>query len=219
MHVLLFTVKTKVEYQGVEIDFKRPWKRLKMADAIAEKNGIDVVNMKKADIIKFMKDKHIEFDPAISHSKGLLVAALFEATCEDSLVQPTFVIDHPIDTTPLCKPLRQYSMQQLEEMRKDPEQVIFVERFEPYINKWELGNSYSELNDPILQRKLLEEQVERGRGGEEETHPLDEDFLKAIEVGMPPTTGVGLGVDRLVMLLTNSHSIRDVLFFPLMRPL
>ena len=110
-------------------------------------------------------------------------------------------------------------MQQLEEMSKDPEQVIFAERFEPYINKWELGNSYTELNDPVLQRKLLEEQVERGRGGEEETHPLDEDFIRAIEIGMPPTTGVGLGVDRLVMLLTNSPSIRDVLFFPLMRPL
>lgn len=210
---------TKVTYQGVEIDFKRPWKRLKMADAIAEKNGIDVLNMKKADIIKYMNDKGIDLDPKISHSKGLLIAALFEETCEESLVQPAFIIEHPLDTTPLCKPLRQYSMQQLEEMKADGEQVIFAERFEPYVNKWELGNSYSELNDPILQRKLLEEQVERGRGGEEETHPLDEDFLKAIEVGMPPTTGVGLGVDRLVMLLTDSASIRDVLFFPLMRPL
>lgn len=104
-------------------------------------------------------------------------------------------------------------------MKGDPEQVIFAERFEPYIYKWEMGNSYTELNDPVLQRKLLEEQVERGRGGEEETHPLDEDFINAIEVGMPPTTGVGLGVDRLVMLLTNSQSIRDVIFFPLMRPL
>lgn len=210
---------TKVNYQGTEIDFKRPWKRLKMVDAVAEKNGIDVLNMKKADIIQFMKDKEIDLDPKITHSKGLVISALFEATCEESLVQPTFVIDHPIDTTPLCKPLRQYSMQQLDEMKKDPEAVIFVERFEPYINKWELGNSYTELNDPVLQRALLEEQVERGRGGEEETHPLDEDFLRAIEVGMPPTTGVGLGVDRLVMLLTNSATIRDVLFFPLMRPL
>jgi lysyl-tRNA synthetase, class II len=209
---------TKVTYQGVEIDFKRPWKRLKMVDAISGKNGIDVLNMKKDDIIKYMKDKNIDFDPKISHSKGLLIAALFEETCEDDLVQPTFLIEHPIDTTPLCKPLREYSMQQLADMKADPEAVIFAERFEPYINKWELGNSYSELNDPVLQRSLLEEQVERGRGGEEETHPLDEDFLKAIEVGMPPTTGVGLGVDRLVMLLTDSASIRDVLFFPLMRP-
>lgn len=209
---------SKINYIDTEIDFKRPWKRLKMVDAIKEKNGIDVLGMTKDEILKFMKNKGIDFDPAISGNKGVLIATLFEETCEESLVQPTFVLDHPIDTTPLCKPLRDYSMEQLEAMRKDPEQVIFVERFEPYINKWELGNSYTELNDPILQRKLLEEQVERGRGGEDETHPLDEDFLRAIEVGMPPTTGVGLGVDRLVMLLTNSQSIRDVLFFPLMRP-
>lgn len=210
---------TKVIYQGVEIDFKRPWKRLKMTDAIREKCGIDVLNMKKDDILKYITDNSIELDPKLSHSKGLVIAALFEETCEENLIQPTFLIEHPIDTTPLCKPLREYSMQQLEEMKKDPEQVIFVERFEPYVNKWELGNSYTELNDPILQRSLLEEQVERGRGGEEETHPLDEDFINAIEVGMPPTTGVGLGVDRLVMLLTDSASIRDVLLFPLMRPL
>lgn len=210
---------TKVEYQGTEIDFKKPWRRLKMTDAISEKCGIDVLNMKKSEIIEYMNDNKIEFDPKISHSKGLVISALFEAACEDNLIQPVFLIDHPIDTTPLCKPLRIYSMQQIEEMKKDPEQVIFAERFEPYINKWELGNSYTELNDPVLQRKLLEEQVERGRGGEEETHPLDEDFLRAIEIGMPPTTGVGLGIDRLVMLLTNSQTIRDVLFFPLMRPL
>jgi lysyl-tRNA synthetase class 2 len=211
--------KTNIEYQGTMIDFKRPWKRIKMLDAIVENTGIDVLNMKKNDVIKYLKDKNIDFDPAISHSKGLLIAALFEETCEETLEQPVFVIDHPIDTTPLCKPLREYSMTQLEEMKKDPEKVIFAERFEPYAYKWELGNSYTELNDPILQRRLLEDQVDRGRGGEEDTHPLDEDFIRAIEVGMPPTTGVGLGVDRLVMLLTNSHSIRDVIFFPLMRPL
>lgn len=210
---------TKVKYQDIEIDFKRPWKRLYMVDAIKSKTGLDVLNTKKADIIKYMKDNSIEFDPKISHSKGLLIAVLFEETCEEDLVQPTFVVDHPLDTTPLCKPLRKYSSEQLEEMKKDSEQVIFSERFEPYIYKWELGNSYTELNDPILQRKLLEEQVERGRGGEEETHPLDEDFINAIEIGMPPTTGVGLGVDRLVMLLTNSHTIRDVILFPLMKPL
>lgn len=209
---------TKITYQGVEIDFKRPWKRLKMADAIKEKTGLDILKMKKDEIISYMKSNNIEFDKNISHSKGLLIANLFEATCEESLVQPTFIIEHPIDTTPLCKPLREYSLEQLDEMKKDSEQVIFAERFEPYIYKWELGNSYTELNDPILQRKLLDEQVERGRGGEEETHPLDEDFLNAIEVGMPPTTGVGLGVDRLVMLLTDSHTIRDVIFFPLMKP-
>ena len=210
---------TKVKYQDVELDFKRPWKRIKMVDAIKEKTGLDVRAVTKEDIIKYMNAHSLEFDPKISHSKGLLIAVLFEETCEEDLIQPCFVVDHPLDTTPLCKPLRQYTPQQIEEMKKDPEHVIFAERFEPYIYKWEMGNSYSELNDPILQRKLLEEQVERGRGGEEETHPLDEDFINAIEVGMPPTTGVGLGVDRLVMLLTNSHNIRDVILFPLMRPL
>lgn len=211
--------KTEIEYQGTKINFARPWKRIKMTDAIKNKTGLEVNEMKKQEIIDYMKNNGIEFDPKISHSKGLLIANLFEETCEEDLIQPTFVIDHPIDTTPLCKPLREYSMEQLEKMEKDPEQVIYTERFEPYINKWELGNSYTELNDPILQRKLFEAQVERGRGGEDETHPLDEDFLKAIEVGMPPTTGVGLGVDRLVMLLTDSHTIRDVIFFPLMKPL
>lgn len=210
---------TKVNYQGTEIDMIRPWVRLKMVDAIKQKTGLDVVNMKRSDITDYMKSNSIEFDPVISDKKGLLIATLFEETCEKDLVQPTFIIEHPIDTTPLCKPLREYSMKQLDEMRSDPEAVIFVERFEPYIYRWELGNSYTELNDPVLQRLLLEDQVERGRGGEAETHPLDEDFLKAIEVGMPPTTGVGLGVDRLVMLLTDSQSIRDVILFPLMRPL
>jgi lysyl-tRNA synthetase, class II len=210
--------KTKIEYQGFKLDFKRPWKRIKMTEAIKEKTGLDVFKTSKDDLIKYMKDKNIEFDPKMNHSKGLVVAALFEETCEEDLIQPTFIIDHPIDTTPLCKPLREYSLTQLEEMKNDSEQVIFVERFEPYINKWEMGNAYTELNDPIFQRKLFEDQVERGRGGEEETHPMDEDFLRAIEVGMPPTTGVGLGVDRLVMLLTNSVNIRDVILFPLMKP-
>jgi len=210
---------TKIMYGETEIEFKAPWKRVKMVDAINEKNGIDVLSMSKEEIINWMVKNDINFDRKISHSKGLIISALFEETCEGELIQPTFITEHPIDSTPLCKPLREYSMEQLAEMKNDPEAVIFVERFEPYINKWELGNSYTELNDPILQRSLLEGQVERGRGGEEETHPMDEDFLRAIEVGMPPTTGVGLGVDRLVMLLTNSQTIRDVIFFPLMRQL
>lgn len=210
--------KTEVPYGDITLNFARPWRRIRMAEAIQQKTDLDVTRMKKSEIIDYMKTNDIEFDPKISHSKGLLIANLFEEVCEEDLIQPVFVYDFPIDTTPLCKPLRGYSMDQLKQMESDPEAVIFAERFEPYINKWEMGNSYTELNDPILQRKLLEDQVERGRGGEKETHPLDEDFIKAIEVGMPPTTGVGLGVDRLVMLLTNSHSIRDVIFFPLMRP-
>ena len=210
--------RTDIKYQDTVIDFKRPWKRLRMSDAIKQKTGLDVLSVKKDGILAYLKNSKIEYDPKISHSKGLLISILFEETCEEDLVQPTFILDHPIETTPLCKPLREYSMNKLSEMKDDPEQVIFVERFEPYINKWEMGNAYTELNDPILQRKLLEDQVERGRGGEEETHPMDDDFIRAIEVGMPPTTGVGMGVDRLVMLLTNSVNIRDVIFFPLMKP-
>ena len=209
---------TKVMYGETELDFKRPWKRIRMTDAIQMKTGLDVLNIKKDEIINYMNANGIKFDPKISHSKGLIIAALFEETCEDELIQPTFVYDFPIDTTPLCKQHRDYDVSKLDEMKNDPEQVILAERFEPYANKWELGNSYTELNDPVLQRKLLEEQVERGRGGEEETHPLDDDFINAIEVGMPPTTGVGMGVDRIVMLLTNSQTIRDVIFFPLMKP-
>jgi len=209
---------TKVMYGETELDFKRPWKRIRMTDAIQQKTGLDVLNIKKDEIINYMNTNAIKFDTKISHSKGLIIAALFEETCEDELIQPTFVYDFPIDTTPLCKQHRDYDVSKLDEMKKDPEQVILAERFEPYANKWELGNSYTELNDPVLQRKLLEEQVERGRGGEEETHPLDDDFINAIEVGMPPTTGVGMGVDRIVMLLTNSQTIRDVIFFPLMKP-
>jgi len=210
--------KPEATYGETVLNFNRPWKRIRMTDAIKNKTGLDVMNIDKAGLIDFMKTNKYEFDPKIAHSKGLLIANLFEVACEEDLVQPTFIYDFPIDTTPLCKPLREYTMSQLEEMKNDPEQVIYAERFEPYANNWELGNSYTELNDPVLQRRLLEEQVERGRGGEEETHPLDEDFINAIEVGMPPTTGVGLGVDRLVMLLTDSQSIRDVIFFPLMRP-
>ena len=209
---------TKVMYGETELDFKRPWKRIRMTDAIQQKTGLDVLNIKKDEIINYMNTNAIKFDTKISHSKGLIIAALFEETCEDELIQPTFVYDFPIDTTPLCKQHRDYDISKLNEMKNDPEQVILAERFEPYANKWEIGNSYTELNDPVLQRKLLEEQVERGRGGEEETHPLDDDFINAIEVGMPPTTGVGMGVDRIVMLLTNSQTIRDVIFFPLMKP-
>jgi len=210
---------TKINYQGQEIDLARPWQRIKMVDAIADKTGLDVLNMKKVEILDYMKKNNIEFNPKLTNNKGSVIALLFEGVCEKDLIQPTFIIDHPIGTTPLCKPLREYTLEQIEEMKNYSEAVIFVERFEPYINKWEMGNSYSELNDPILQRRLFEEQVERGRGGEDETQPMDEDFLKAIEIGMPPTTGVGMGVDRLVMLLTNSYSIRDVLLFPLMKPL
>jgi len=193
---------TKINYQGKEIDLEAPWKRMKMVDAIKEYSGLDVEKMSQQELLKHCKDEGIEYK---SDSKGMLIQAIFEAKCEEHLIQPTFIIDHPIETTPLCKTLRDGNKE-------------FVERFEPYINGWEIGNAYSELNDPVLQKSLLLEQVERGRGGEEETHPMDDDFINAIEYGMPPTSGVGVGFDRLVMLFTNSASIRDVLLFPLLKP-
>lgn len=192
----------KIVFQGVEIDLTPPWRRLRMVDAIKEFAGIDVLSMSADDLLDYCDQNGIEYD---AKSWGMLVQAVFEAKCEEHLVQPTFIIDHPIETTPLAKPHRNGDSR-------------FVERFEPYINTWEVGNGYSELNDPLLQRRLFEEQVERGRGGEDETHPMDEDFVTAIEYGMPPTSGVGMGVDRIVMLLTDSPSIRDVILFPTMKP-
>ena len=129
---------------------------------------------------------------------------VFEETCEPQLIQPIFITDHPKATSPLCKT-----------HRSNPE---LIERFEAFINGWEMANAYSELNDPVVQRNLMEEQVERGRGGEAETHPLDVDFLRAMEYGMPPMGGIGIGMDRMVMLLTGQYTIRDVILFPTMRP-
>ena len=134
----------------------------------------------------------------------MAIQLIFEETCENQLIQPIFITDHPKETSPLCK-----------RNRENPE---LLERFEAYINGWEIANAYSELNDPVIQRSLMEEQVERGRGGEKETQPLDEDFLRAMEYGMPPMGGVGMGIDRLVMLLTGQSTIRDVILFPTMRP-
>ena len=139
-----------------------------------------------------------------SWNRGLAMQLVFEETCEPQLIQPIFITDHPKATSPLCKT-----------HRSNPE---LIERFEAFINGWEMANAYSELNDPVVQRNLMEEQVERGRGGEAETHPLDVDFLRAMEYGMPPMGGIGIGMDRMVMLLTGQYTIRDVILFPTMRP-
>lgn len=192
---------TKIEYQGHSIDLTPPWERLPMKEAIRKYAGFDVDEKSDEELVALLKAKGIEMEGEFI--RGLAVSEVFEAYCEEHLVKPVFITDHPVESTPLCKI-----------HRNDP---TLVERFEPYINSWELGNAYSELNDPYLQRKFLQEQVERGRGGEEETHPMDEDFLRAIEYGMPPTGGIGLGIDRMVMLLTNQKTIRDVILFPLMR--
>jgi lysyl-tRNA synthetase class 2 len=161
-----------------------------------------------------MKKKLIDsghVDPAKTNklSRGLLIGAIFGVFVEPHLIQPHHIIDHPIETTPLCKPHRN------EECRK----AGLVERFESFILTHEIANSYTELNNPVIQRELLEKQAERRDQGDEEASPLDEEFLEAICQGMPPTGGIGIGIDRLIMLLTNSHSIRDVLYFPWMKKL
>jgi len=194
---------TRIKYQDTELDLTPPWERLSVVDAVKKYADIDVMSMSDNELRSYCKKEEIEFNEG--DTRGLLINFIFERKCEEGLVQPVFIKDYPIETTPLCKPIRGGD-------------GSFVERFEPYIYGWELGNAYSELTDPVLQRRLLEQQAERGRAGDEESHPMDEDFVKAIEYGMPPAFGVGIGVDRMVMLLTDSVNIRDVVFFPLLRP-
>lgn len=191
-----------IHFQGKDIDLTPPWPRLTVKEAIRKFAGLEVDALSDEALREELVRAGAEIPKPFL--RGMAVKALFEARCEAHLEGPVFIIDHPKESTPLCKA-----------HRSDPS---LVEQFEPYINGWEVGNAYSELNDPILQRRLLEDQVERGRGGEDETHPLDEDFLRALEFAMPPTGGVGIGIDRMVMLLTDSPTIKDVLLFPLMKP-
>lgn len=193
---------TKLVYQGTEIDVKAPWPRFTVYEIIKKYADLDVESMSDDELKAELEKVHIKLDGEFL--RGRAVLELFEYYCEDKLIQPTFIIDYPKESTPLCKP-----------HRENPE---LVEQFEPYINGWELGNAYTELNDPVKQREFLEAQVERGRGGEDETHPLDENFLHAVESGMPPMGGVGIGIDRMIMLLTDAANIRDVQLFPLMKP-
>ena len=194
--------RTEFQYDGQTIDVKAPWLRLSMLDAIEKLGGISFAKMSDAEVQILLKENRWELDG--DFNRGLATQLVFKETCETQLIQPTFITDHPKETSPLCK-----------QNRENPE---LLERFEVFINGWEIANAYSELNDPVIQRRLMEEQVERGRGGEKETHPLDEDFLRAMEYGMPPMGGVGIGIDRIVMLLTGQSTIRDVIFFPTMRP-
>ena len=193
---------TRFEFQGTIIDVKAPWKRITMAEAVEKIGGIPFSRLKDADLQNLLQEKNWKLEGAFSRGRAL--ERIFEETCEDSLIQPTFVLNYPVESTPLCKV-----------HRKDPN---LVERFEAFINGWEVANAYSELNDPIRQRELLEEQAKRGRGGEVETHPYDSDFIRAMEYGMPPMGGIGMGIDRMVMLLTNQNNIRDVILFPTMKP-
>lgn len=194
---------TKVDFNGKVIDFKRPWKRMTMAEAIKKYAKINVYKMDATKLKKFVSENRIECK---EDSRGWLVQGIFEHFCEGKIEQPTFILDHPFETTPLCK------------THRDKKRGHLIERFEPFCMGTELGNAYSELNDPILQRRLLEEQQKLLKRGDKEANPFDEDFINAIEIGMPPTGGIGLGVDRMVMLLTGQDSIRDVLLFPFMKP-
>ncbi|MDB6081296.1 MAG: lysS [Chlamydiia bacterium] len=190
------------------IDMKAPWKRMTMKESIKEYAQIDVEALSDDKICAILQNAGMKPDELKKCSRGLLIAHLFETFVEDKLIQPHHITDHPIETTPLCKPHR------------DPKEKAngIIERFESFILGQEICNAYSELNDPELQRKLLEGQAARKAAGDEEANPLDEEFIEAICQGMPPTGGLGIGMDRLVMLFTNSHSIRDVLYFPWMKP-
>ncbi|MCF7866616.1 lysine--tRNA ligase [Candidatus Woesearchaeota archaeon] len=193
---------TKSTFKGNEIDFKVPWARITMLEAIQEYAGIDAGIMSEEELANYIRENKIPFDH--EPSWGNYVIAIFEEKCEDKFIQPTFVIDHPEESTPLCKRHREDSR--------------LIERFEPFCCGMELANAYSELNDPVHQRKLLEDQQRQLSDGNEEANPIDEDFLEAIETGMPPTGGLGIGLDRMAMLILGQESIRDVILFPLMKP-
>ena len=197
---------TEINIQGRVIDLKAPWKRLSMKAAILTYSNIDVDTLSDDHLRTLLKQHDPSKTP--SESRGLLIAHLFEVVVEQHLIQPHHIIDHPIETTPLCKPHRNSQLRA----------QGFVERFESFIFGTEMCNSYTELNDPQLQRKLLSDQAAKRISGNEEAHPLDEEFIEAICQGMPPTGGLGIGIDRLVMLFTQALSIRDVLYFPIMRP-
>lgn len=195
------TGSTTVEYQGTKLEFAPPWKRMTMEEAIKEYGKLDPNDLSDQDLVAKVKSlgEDVEGQP----SRGELMATLFELVAEKHLIQPTFILDYPEEVSPLTKAHR--------------EKKGLVERFEPYVCGMELGNAYTELNDPEDQRQRLQEQ-EKKRAEDEEAHPMDEEFVHAIEVGMPPTGGVGIGIGRLVMVLANQPSLRDVILFPTMRP-
>jgi lysyl-tRNA synthetase class 2 len=194
--------KTTVQVGDNTIDFKRPWKRHTMYGAIHEFTGIDISVMNEQEIFKIARELKMEVDETMG--KGKLIDEIFGETVEGKLIQPTYIMDYPIEMSPLAK--------------KHREKEGMVERFEAIVNGKELCNAFSELNDPLDQRERFEEQVKLGKRGDDEAMVLDEDFLRSLEYGMPPTAGLGIGIDRLAMTLTNSPSIQDVIFFPQMKP-
>ena len=196
--------KTEIKYGDKVLDLSKPFERLTMIDAVKKYSGVDFNEIKTDDEAKAIaKEKNIEFEDR--HKKGDILNLFFEEFCEANLIQPTFIMDHPVDISPLTK--------------RKPSNPDYVERFELFMNGWEMCNAYSELNDPIDQRERFALQDAAADAGDEEANHTDEDFLNALEIGMPPTGGIGYGIDRLVMLLTDSPAIRDVLLFPTMKSL
>ncbi|MBK8625867.1 MAG: lysine--tRNA ligase [Saprospiraceae bacterium] len=193
---------TKVQVGENIIDFQRPWKRYTMYEAIQHFTGIDIGEMDEDQLRATAKSLHVPVDNTMG--KGKLIDEIFGEKCEGNLIQPTFITDYPVEMSPLAK--------------KHKSKLGLVERFEAICNKKEICNSFSELNDPIDQRQRFESQLELGKRGDEEAMVLDEDFLRSLEYGMPPTAGLGIGMDRLAMIMTNQNSIQDVLFFPQMKP-
>lgn len=199
------TLGTKIiNYQGTELDLTPPWKRMDMEEAIREFVGVDFSKIDSdEEAIAVGKAKGLEIEPGMK--RGHIISEMFEEFCEEHLIQPTFITGHPVEVSPLAK--------------RNPEDPRKTNRFEAFVNTWEIANAFSELNDPIDQRKRFEEQVKQKEAGDNEAHPMDNDFINAIEVGLPPTGGLGIGIDRMIILLTNQPSIRDVLLFPTMKPI
>lgn len=194
----------KINYQGKEIDLTPPWRRLSMIDAIKEYTGVDFNDIQTdEEAIEIAKAKGIEVEAGMK--RGHIINEFFEEFCEQHLVQPTFITHHPVEVSPLAK--------------RNPDDPRLTNRFEAFINTWEIANAFSELNDPIDQKERFLEQVKQREAGDDEAHMMDLDFINALEVGLPPTGGLGIGVDRLIIILTNQPTIRDVILFPTMKPI
>ncbi len=194
---------TKINYQGKEIDLTPPWNRMSMEEAVKKYAGVDFSEINTdEEALKIAKEKGIEIKPGMT--RGHVINELFEEYAEEHLVQPTFITHHPVEVSPLAK--------------RNPDDPRITNRFEAFINTWEIANAFSELNDPIDQRQRFIEQLKQREAGDDEAHMMDTDFLNALEVGLPPTGGLGIGIDRLIMILTNQSSIRDVILFPTMKP-
>ena len=192
---------TKITYQGQEIDLTPPWNRMSMNDAVKQYTGVDFASATDEQAREMAKKLGLEVE---NETAGKILSMAFDAFVEEKLVQPTFITDYPVEISPLAK--------------RKADNPKLTERFELFITSRELANAFSELNDPIDQKQRFVDQLKEREAGDEEAHMMDEDFVNALEYGMPPTGGIGIGIDRMVMLLTDSYSIRDVLLFPTMKP-